>query len=144
MTDNEIFETEIKCINRRANGKCNGGTDCCKCDLLMNEKDIISAYERAIANNDLINRQQAEIEKLEAEEEKYPFKCVMPFNSMVCSKSIEDYDRLINDIGVDAIKGFVDRLKEKKQEVFTAVNNSSYAVTVYNIDKLVKEYEKGR
>ena len=67
MTDNEIFETEIKCINRRANGKCNGGTDCCKCDLLMNEKDIISAYERAIANSSLINRQQTEIEELKIE-----------------------------------------------------------------------------
>ena len=64
MADNEIFGTEIKCINRRANGKCNGGTDCCKCDLLMNEKDIISAYERAIANSNLINRLQAEIERL--------------------------------------------------------------------------------
>ena len=73
MTDNEIFGTEIKCINRRANGKCNGGTDCCKCDLLMNEKDIISAYERAIANSNLINRLQAELEKLKAEEEKYQF-----------------------------------------------------------------------
>ena len=64
LTDKEIFATEIKCINRRANGQCNGGTDCCKCDLLMNEKDIISAYEIAIANIDLINRLQAENKRL--------------------------------------------------------------------------------
>ena len=136
MTDNEIFETEIKCINRRANGKCNGGTDCCKCDLLMNEKDIISAYERAIANNDLINRQQAEIDRLKAEEEKYPFKCVMPFNSMICSKSIEDYDRLINDIGIDAIKGFADRLKETAMQKF----DWNEYVEVEDIDNLIKEW----
>ena len=67
MTDNEIFETEIKCINRRSSGKCNGGTDCYKCDLLMNEKDIISAYERAIANSNLINQLQLEIEELKIE-----------------------------------------------------------------------------
>ena len=71
MTDNEIFETEIKCINRRASGKCNGGTDCYKCDLLMNEKDIISAYERAIANINLINRQQEEIDELKHEREVF-------------------------------------------------------------------------
>ena len=64
LTDKEIFGIEIKCINRRANGQCNGGTDCCNCDLLMNEKDIISAYERAITNLDLINRQEQENESL--------------------------------------------------------------------------------
>ena len=36
----------------------------------------------------------------------------MPFNSMVCSKSIEDYDRLVGDIGAEAIKEFAERLKE--------------------------------
>ena len=135
MTDNEIIANEILCIRRRASGRCNGGTDCNTCDLLMNEKDIISAYERAIANNDLINRQQAEIEKLKAEEDKYPFKCVMPFNSMICSKSIEDYDRLINDIGIDAIKGFVDRLKETAMQKF----DWNEYVEVADIDNLVKE-----
>ena len=141
MTDNEIFETEIKCINRRANGKCNGGTDCCKCDLLMNEKDIISAYERAIANNDLINRLQAEIEKLKTEEEKYPFKCVVPFNSMICSKSIDDYDRLIDDIGVEAIKEFAERLKYKASTVGVdeMYDGQPMYVSVEAINKLVKE-----
>ena len=70
MTDSEIFETEIKCIQRRSSGQCNGGTDCCNCDLLMNEKDIISAYERAITNNDLINRLQAENKELLGKIEK--------------------------------------------------------------------------
>lgn len=93
MTDNEIFGTEIKCINRRANGKCNGGTDCCKCDLLMNEKDIISAYERAIANSNLINRLQAEIERLKE-----------------CPKCIYEYDKqgyllLINNApGIEIVR----------------------------------------
>ena len=64
LTDAEIFETEIKCIQRRSSGHCNGGSDCCHCDLLMNEQDIISAYERAIANFDLINSLQEENENL--------------------------------------------------------------------------------
>lgn len=135
MTDKEIFETEIKCINRRANGKCNGGTDCCKCDLLMNEKDIISAYERAIANSNLINRKQVEIEGLQKANEElgkviagaYQLNCFLEVSRKCVRK--------------EAIEEFAERLKEKKQEVFTAVNDSSYAVTVYDIDNLAKEME---
>ena len=41
MTDNEILTNEILCIKRRASGKCNGGTDCNTCDLIMNEAEII-------------------------------------------------------------------------------------------------------
>ena len=64
MTDNEIFANEILCIRRRSSGSCNGGTDCNSCDLIMEDSDIISAYERAMKNNDLINRQKAEIDIL--------------------------------------------------------------------------------
>ena len=77
---------------------------------------------------ELYFKQQAEIERLKAEDEKYPFKCVMPFNSMVYSKSIEDYDRLIGDIGADAIKEFAERLKPK-----LSVYDEVY------VDSLVKE-----
>lgn len=64
MTDNEIFANEILCIRRRSSGSCNGGTDCNSCDLIMEDSDIISAYERAMKSNDLINRQKAEIDIL--------------------------------------------------------------------------------
>lgn len=124
----------------------------------MTEKDIVKALENEIRSTEyadsdycdgvdltliksalnLITQQQAEIEKLKAEEDKYPFKCVMPFNSMICSKSIEDYDRLINDIGIDAIKGFVDRLKEKTMQKF----DWNEYIEVEEIDNLVKEYER--
>lgn len=108
MTDNEIFETEIKCINRRSSGKCNGGTDCCNCDLLMNEKDIISAYERAIANSNLINRQQSGIERLKGisvSSSKDP----MDFCGVLC-----DYaEELIDKAKSEAIKDFAEHLKEE-------------------------------
>ena len=63
MTDNEIFANEILCIRRRATGRCNGGTDCCNCDLRMDETEIITAYQRAMKQNDLIDRQKADIER---------------------------------------------------------------------------------
>lgn len=126
MTDNEIFETEIKCINRRANGKCNGGTDCCKCDLLMNEKDIISAYERAIANNDLINKQQAEIEKLER---------TISYLESVC-ESIPD------KIRVEAIKEFWGKLKKHSRKMQSSDFSGEFwdrAVLVEDGDNILKE-----
>lgn len=117
MTDNEIFETEIKCINRRANGKCNGGTDCCKCDLLMNEKDIISAYERAIANSNLINRQQEEIERLIKE----------TMNMAITIESCQG----------EAIKKFAKKLKERQVRICDCFEG----VSIIDIDKLAKETE---
>lgn len=59
---------------------------------------------------DLINRQNAEIERLKEETEEYPFKCKVGNNSEVHSKSIEDYDKLIGDISAEAIKEFAERL----------------------------------
>ena len=64
MTDNEIIANEILCIRRRASDRCNGGTDCNTCDLLMNETEIIKAYQRAMKQNDLINRLQDEKQAL--------------------------------------------------------------------------------
>ena len=123
----------------------------------MTEKDIVKALENEVRSTEyvdssycdgidlsliksalnLITQQQAEIDRLKAEEDKYPFKCVMPFNSMICSKSIEDYDRLINDIEIDAIKGFADRWKEKHKYKELC----GYKVINDELDDLVKEYE---
>lgn len=125
MTDNEIFETEIKCINRRANGKCNGGTDCCKCDLLMNEKDIISAYERAIANSNLINRQQTvyadlskiikkqkeEIVRLEYENEILSKNADTAFQDGLNEAQDLYAEQVKDEIKSEAIKELIDKLE---------------------------------
>ena len=44
----EILENEIRCINRRAQGECNGGNDCQTCDLVLPDVEIISALNTAI------------------------------------------------------------------------------------------------
>ena len=124
MTDNEIFETEIKCINRRANGKCNGGTDCCKCDLLMNEKDIISAYERAIANSSLINRQQTEIEELKIENKSL-------------RSAANCYKLYYNEARTEAIKEFVEKLKKRYDNPVWYLGGSNGFFD--NLDNFVKE-----
>ena len=150
MTDKDIIKA-LKCCGNVAN--------CCdECPIISKLKDDCKCCQYLSANAlDLINRQQAEIEelkiinehlatfnieneaeikRLKAEEEKYPFKCVMPFNSMVCSKSIEDYDRLVGDIGADAIKEFAERLKSY---LLLYKPNQMSVISLENIDNLVKE-----
>lgn len=47
MTDIEILENEIQCIQRNDNGRqCD--RDCAKCDLLLDTKEILRAYNHAI------------------------------------------------------------------------------------------------
>ena len=141
MTDNEIIETEIKCINRRANGKCNGGTDCCKCDLLMNEKDIISAYERAIANSNLINRLQAEIERL-----KECPKCIYEYDGNTTEYCVQgpcSNFKTVEQIKSEAIKEFAYRLKQKSEYYENGQGWEGKICYDNDINNLIKEYEKG-
>lgn len=135
MTDNEIFETEIKCINRRANGKCNGGTDCCKCDLLMNEKDIISAYERAIANSNLINRLQAEIERL-----KECPKCIYEYDGKTTEYCVQgpcSNFKTVEQIKSEAYKEFAEKLKKRYDNPVWYLGGSNGFFD--NLDNFVKE-----
>lgn len=131
MTDNEIFANEILCIRRRACGRCNGGTDCESCDLLMNETEIIEAYQRAMKQNDLIKRQKAEIERLEIElqamrgaansykaeverlQNVYPCKVKVGNRCEVWANSLDDYDKFIGDVSAEGIKEFWEELKAR-------------------------------
>lgn len=43
MTDKQVIETELECVKRQ---QCD--RDCGKCDLVLDSKEIIRAYEHAI------------------------------------------------------------------------------------------------
>ena len=63
------------------------------------------------AISDLIDRQKAEIEKLKVElKQKNPYEeygnCVAIGDSLVFTHTLNDYDKLIKDIGAEAIKEF--------------------------------------
>ena len=124
MTDIEIFETEIKCIQRRSSGQCNGGSDCCNCDLLMSDEEIISAYERAIEQNDIINRQKAEIERLK--------------NDCFCIANERDaigdcMNEAVEEAKAEAIKEFAEDFEE---EFF--VGGVTYSITKEEFDEFIK------
>lgn len=97
MTDEQIFENEIKCIIRRNECVCNGGSDCIKCDLLMDSEEIVKCYNRAIKNIDLTNYQKKEIERLK--------KNIDELNIFTTNH--------IKVIRLQAIKEFVEKLTNK-------------------------------
>ena len=132
MTDNEIIANEILCIRRRASGRCNGGTDCNTCDLLMNETEIIKAYQRAMKQNDLINRQKEEIDRLNIE-----------LQSM--RSAANSYKMHYETAKSEAIKEFAEKLKHEITSAIDTYYNSNgggYYLAedvIDDIDNLVKE-----
>lgn len=132
MTDEQIFENEIKCIIRRNEGVCNGGSDCIKCDLLMDSEEIIKCYNRAIKNIKLHNRQKAENERLTAK--------------ILVKDNINDYNTAqlriareeLRTAKSNAIKEFAERVKK-----YSFVDNLSLdgkeTVYVDDINSIAKE-----
>jgi hypothetical protein len=150
LTDKEIFEVEIKCVKRRSSGQCNGGADCGNCDLLMRDIDIISAYERAINNIDLINRQQAEIERYKETYECYPVWSVPCENVFVLSTSCDDYEDFKNQLKAEAHKEFAESFVQKaaKTTIFYTADTTIqeqetgwYQISIADFNNLVKEKE---
>ena len=56
---------------------------------------------------------QRKIMSCNAKNKEYPFKCKVGNNSEIHSKTIQDYDRLLDDIATEAIKEFWETLYEK-------------------------------
>ena len=152
MTDKQIFENEIKCITRWNECVCNGGSDCVKCDLLMDSEEIVKCYNRAIKNIDLINRQKAEIERLkmvieQIEDDLQP----LPFET--------NFEKAAKRIKSEAIKEFAERLKSRLANlsvqtkthgrkttpnyVDDIANQILHDVVPQEIDNLVKEMKRG-
>lgn len=145
MTDSEIIEGLKCCANNLGCHNCSFKKHAtCFC---VQEKEIY----------DLITRQQAEIENLKVENQSLrgaanPLK-------MHYEEAQAEIERLEEDNFIksqkranifeitdayergksEAVKEFAERLKEKKQEVFTSVNITELAVTEWTIDNLVKE-----
>lgn len=157
MTDRQIFENEIKCITRRNECVCNGGSDCIKCDLLMDSEEIVKCYNRAIKNVDLMNRQKVEIENLKVElkvmrgaansyKMAYEKLKKTPYEMQV-----EVSDKIEKQIKSEAIKEFAERLKikvkmynsEDVDEGDLIDDLLTVGEIVEIIDSLVKEMKRG-
>ena len=115
MTDKDIIKALECCIKPTS--------DCDNCPLYVKgDGDCINIVKQGAL--DLINRQQAEIERLKAE-------------ARAVDKDLQKLDRPLIEIRAEAIKEFAEKLKEKAYKP----NPYPYIeiVTKDDIDNLVKE-----
>lgn len=107
------------------------------------QADIIADRFRELLDEN--NRLNAEIERLEKEIEnsnkQYPCTVKMSDYCLVYTRSLDDYDKLIDEIKSEAIKEFAEKLKEN---VFYANycgigEFAGKVVSVEDIDNLVEE-----
>jgi hypothetical protein len=122
MTDREIIQALELCDK--------DPFYCVNCPFYKNRFCRKELKEKSL---DLINRQQAEIERLKKVDEAYPCKVDVGNNCLVYAKSLDDYDRLIDDISAEAIKEFA----EKLVDVFYSHDKGDAYVreVVYNLVK---------
>lgn len=110
MTDNEIIKA-LDCCN---NGNCDED-----CPFFFDRGNCYNLDDYAL---DLINRLQAEIEK------------VKPIHN--------SFERELECAKQEAIKEFVERLKEKKRFAYAHLGKTHYTVYEEDIDELVQEMRK--
>ncbi len=129
MTDNDIIKV-LECCNKMDNGKgcwqCPYRQYCPACLTKRNEDTI-----------DLINHQQAEIERLKQLTESKPH-CVTIGTADVYTEDYEEYEKLIATIATDVLTEFVETLKAKAYP-FPCAIGVEYAVTIRAIDETMKE-----
>ena len=114
MTDEQIINGLECCAT-------DDGDDCSQCPYgdIVYKSGNGGCVNRCRKNAlDLINRQKAEIERLKAKsKQKNPYEeygnCVAIGDSLVFTHTLNDYDKLIKDIGTEAIWEFAERLKNK-------------------------------
>lgn len=116
----------------------------------VQDKDIESFSKDVAFLKDFIIRQNEEIERLKNENNvliendistKYPTR-VLCVKGVILTKSLDDYDDLIDDIGAEAIKEFAARLKnfpQKGRIDHNGVSKLAPFIDDEDIDNLVKE-----
>ena len=127
MTDNEIKKALECCIKSISNRNCG---DC----PLLNQECIRGLPKYAL---DLINRQQAEIERLQTEldlakafyKEKEAEFSLLNYKYNKTLNQLNDYQSIAR---TEAIKSFAEELKED-------LKSNDYIVSFERIDNLVKE-----
>ena len=131
MTDNEIIKA-VEC--------CTGNTKCCECPMFRTPNCMNKAFGYAL---DLINRQKAEIERLEKEnkdkERAYTDEyCLRKEWQSKCRDLLEEKQTVKSK----SIKEFAEKLKERLTGIgrSTTYGNFEYGtIKSYELDSLVKE-----
>lgn len=134
MTDKEIIKAMELCFSE-------GFRKCEECPLKSQQDEMFTCIRIKQKNAfDLINRQQAEIEKLK-EENKFHRKTIQENAQRALEVTIEEVDKA----KTEAIKSFAERLNDtildKSDRSLDNPNGNDYFISdvIEDIDNLVKE-----
>lgn len=122
MTDNEI----IKALECCKNGQC------ADCPRIYTPYEIFRCKEDLISNAlDLINRQQAEVERLRDEnlQSEYPAR-IRVDDFLVCANSLGEWLEFCDSLKAEAIKEVVERLKKHIESLEYNANTTRKTITV--------------
>ena len=118
--------------------------DLCNITILEKDEQIkklkisdASKEECTIKQHGEIKELKAEVERLQAEEQRYSF-CVSMENGEIRTKSAKDYCKLVSEMTAEAIKEFAERLRPKLR-ANAYVSDLGKHVDELIIDTLVKE-----
>lgn len=132
MTDEQIIAGLKCCVRTPSYSRCTGR--CPLWDYCNNENDDFDICEQALV---LINRQNAEIERLKSRDEEFLLK------NYAFDKY---YDEHIRRAKSEAIKEFAERLKWKAHSHSCRYLGNTYAIQaigIQDIDSLVKDMTEG-
>lgn len=146
MTDAEIFENELKCIQRRNAGECNGGTDCAKCDLVMDCNELKSCYHRTLGH------QQQKIAELKVERDCLIAQLSSAYDQIARLKRDTFTDADVKNLQLEAVTKFADLLvksirksADKAEEDYEDENPGIYLaenVAIVNIPEVMDKIKE--
>lgn len=134
MMDNDIIKALEWHLNRE--------THCNKCPYkeFKNRNDENCVGRMLKDALDLINRKDAEIERLESE---YPCKVKCGNNCEIWAKTLKDYDNLIGDISAEGIKEFWEKVRKHTKLFSMFLSQAEESEFISYGDNLVKEMTEG-
>ena len=133
MEDKEIVKALEIFVNSVGKGFVFANVDIKK-DGVNEFKHIDLSFDEIF---DLINRLQAENERLRGHQKDGFFNLLG--NCLVFSKTLEDYNDMRKGLKAEAIKEFVERLKERADKLKHISIDGKWAISQYDVDKLLKE-----
>lgn len=136
----------------RALKLCSGAGDCENCPY-YGRPECYDDVKRAALK--IIIRQKEEIEKLKKSDPHQEHgNCVIVGDALVFTKTLEDYDRFLEDVAGESIKDFAESAKKiivKKYNHYTPEDGDAFfrsganmmlQIAKTTIDELLKRYER--
>lgn len=132
MTDNEIIKAMENCMRNDAARR-----SCIRCDYFNYSNNCLDKLVNDAL--DLINRQKAEIERLQKENKILSVNSDTAFQDGLNEAQDLYAEQIKNEVRSEAITEFADRLRK----YYNRLDNSQGSLISFHIDQIAKETKEG-